>query len=275
MQLKHALPEIYSQLFPRDLLSLDLIETKATCDACAMDPAKEKGKKKNPVTYQPDLKCCTYEPYLPNFLVGAMLESASTSPSARAELLGKIKERRYSLPIGMTASVKFQVEFNQREPEDFGNRRDWLCPYYNRDLNNCGIWKNRGAVCSTFFCKSSYGTKGMKFWTQLSDYLTYVEMALMEEVLVHLDFSPRQISDCLAYLNRFDADPKETKSHVMDQALAKKLWNGYFDEQEEFFRKCYKMVQTFDRKRFSEALGDQGLDLQEGILDLGQQVVAK
>lgn len=243
-------------------MGFEILETKATCGSCAMSPDKEKGK----ITYQPDLKCCTFEPYLPNYLVGALLQSASTSPSAMGALKKKIQQRKFSLPIGMTASVKYQVLFNQRKPQDFGNRRDWLCTYYNQDLNNCGIWKYRGAVCTTFFCKSDLGKKGLSFWAELNNYLTYVEMALMEEVLVHLDFSPRQLSDCLDYLNRKEGTPTEMKAAALPLARAKKLWNGYFDEQEDFFRKTYQMVKEFDKKRFEEALGEMGMDLQNKLI---------
>lgn len=253
--IKYQLPDIYLKLLPKELLDANLTETKATCNNCNWKP------------YQPDLKCCTYEPYLPNYLVGAMFESSATSESALKALRTKIEKRQYSLPIGMLADVRYQVAFNNREPEDFGNRGDWLCPYFNRELQNCGVWKYRGAVCTTYYCQSDLGKKGIKFWEELSDYLSYVEMALMEEALVHLDFSPRQISDCLNYINRTEGTVSELKSKSLPIEKAKKLWNGYFDEQEEFFRKTYKMVKEFDKKRFKEALGDSGAEIEDRLLD--------
>lgn len=253
--IKFQIPDLYLRFFPRELLNAEISETKATCSNC------------NWKSYQPDLKCCTYEPYLPNYLVGALLESSSTSEGAKQALRRKIEKRQFSLPIGMTASVKYQVEFNGRKAEDFGNRADWLCPYYNRDLNNCGIWKYRGAVCTTYYCRSDLGKKGLRFWDDLSGYLTYVEMALMEDVLVHMDFSPRQISDCLDYINRYEGTALELKSQSLPIEKAKKLWNGYFDEQETFFRKSYQMVKDFDKKRFQEALGDTGAEIEDRLLD--------
>lgn len=253
--IKHQLPRIYQSLLPKELLLGEVVESKATCDNC------------NWKAYQPDLKCCTFEPYLPNFLVGALFESPATSEGALESLREKITMRKYSLPIGMTPSVRYQVHFNERNPQDFGNRREWLCPYFNREQNNCGIWKNRGSVCTTFFCQSSYGKKGELFWNQMNDYLTYVEMALMEEVLVHLDFSPRQISDCLQYLNRQEGSVAELRSASLPIEKARKLWNGYFDEQEQFFRKTYQMVQEFDKRRFKEAMGSMGAEIEEKLLE--------
>lgn len=216
-------------------------------------------------TYRKDLKCCTFEPYLPNYLVGALFAKEKPDSLALKAFNHKIENRIYSLPVGMLAPISYQVKFNSRKPEDFGNREDWLCPYYNKTQNNCNVWRSRGAVCTTFFCKSSFGKKGLSFWGELNDYLTYVEMALMEEALVHLDFSPRQISDCLEYFNRHEGSEKELKKDSMDLALAKKLWNGYFDNQPEFFVKTYRLVKDLDRKHFNEAMGFQGEELTEKL----------
>jgi len=253
--IKYQIPDLYLKFFPKELLTAEINETKATCSSC------------NWKAYQPDLKCCTYEPYLPNYLVGALFESPATAPEALKALRLKIEKRQFSLPIGMTASVQYQVAFNSREPEDFGNRADWLCPYYDRTLQNCGVWKYRGAVCTTYYCQSNFGKKGLRFWEELSGYLTYVEMALMEDVLVHLDFSPRQISDCLDYINRQEGTAAELKSQSLPLDKARKLWNGYFDDQEGFFRKTYQMVKDFDKKRYKEALGDTGAEIEDRLLD--------
>lgn len=250
--IKYQLPQIYHHLLPKEILSAELEEKLATCDACAMTADKQ--GKKTPV-YQADLKCCTYEPFMPNYLLGAILkQNDSSSPGAKM-IREKIKNRNYSLPIGMTASLAYQVNFNHREPEDFGQKRDWLCSYYNKETNNCGIWRNRGAVCTTFFCKSSYGKKGLLFWQNLNDYMTYVEMALMEEALVHLDFSPRQVSGMLDYLNRYEATKAEMKSNVLPEAQAIKLWNGYYEDQPGFFMKCYEIVNGMSKSQFREAIG--------------------
>lgn len=255
MKLGYQFPDFYKKFFPKDLWEAKLNETKATCDSC------------NWKEYRPELKCCTYEPFVPNYLIGASLQSEATSPSAREKILKKIELREYSLPIGMVASPRFQVRFNQREANEFGQREDWLCPYFNREKQNCGIWKNRGAVCTTYYCQSSYGVMGEEFWKQLSDYMTYVEMALMEEALVQLDFSPRQISDCLVYLNRQEATASELKSDSLDEKKAKKLWNGYYDDQVGFFIKCSDIVQSMTFDTFKEAMGELGEEIEENCLE--------
>lgn len=253
--IKHLLPDFYQSWFPKKLLSADVQEKKATCENCAMSPE-----------YNKNLKCCTYHPYTPNYLVGGFLSESRTPAFVRETVQKKIDSRQYVLPIGIVAPVPHQVEFNHRKKTEFGNREDWLCPYYNRENQNCGIWKMRGAVCTTFHCYSSYGDQGKEFWDRFSDYLTYVEMALMEEALVQLDFSPRQISENLEYLNRFEATPEELKQSVLPEKLARKLWNGYYADQIGFFKRCHEIVSNMNKSQFLEAVGEQGAMIEKNLL---------
>ncbi len=266
-----SFPELYQHLFPSEILKFHLPETKATCDRCAMQPGRTRTK----ITYRSDLKCCTYEPFLPNFYVGALLSSKLTSDLGRKTLVEKIEKRKYALPIGMVAAVRFQIEFNQRRVGEFGNREDWLCPYYNRAQQNCGIHQYRGSVCISFFCKSVAGRPGLSYWQQVQNYLSYVEMALLEEALVQLDFSPRQMSDLLDYVNRSEGTAAERKTWSLPEAKARKLWNGYYDEQENFYKKCYQFVLSLTKKQFREALGEQGQQLQETLLKTQQRLEIK
>lgn len=263
MKLRHQIPDVYQKFFFRALLDVDPAEAKATCSACAMAPGKHRGKH----TYRPDLKCCTFHPWIPNYAVGAVLrETGETSAKGREVLRDKIRRREYALPTGVLPPVNYQVEFNARAPTDFGNRDEWLCPYYDRGTELCGLWKNRGAVCTSYHCKSVHGKTGKVFWKNLENYLSYVEMALMEEALVQLDFSPRQLSDLLGYMNRFDGTVAEKKSSVLPEKKARELWNGYYDEQELFYEKCLRVVEKMDRAGFEEALGETGLALEEDVL---------
>lgn len=277
--IRDQLPELYQKLFPKKLLDWDPKETKATCDNCAMtreNQLSRQGKRSPEISYQANLKCCTFHPFQPNYLVGGLLATGQILPGAMRSLDLKIKNRIYALPIGVLPPVPHQVEFNHRKKTEFGNREDWLCPYYEKAENLCGIWKFRGAVCSSFFCQSSSGKKGMGFWDLTSNYLTYVEAALMEEALVMLDFSPRQISQNMGYLNRFEATREELKMDSLPLELAKDLWNGYFDDQKGFYKKCYQIVTEMTAKSFKEAMGEQGhvlqQDLLEGLAELKEKV---
>jgi hypothetical protein len=263
MQLKYQLPKVYEAIFPREILEFSPVETKATCETCAMSRSRHKGK----VHYREDLKCCTFHPFLPNYLVGALLLDPGATEAHR--IFGeKIEKREYALPIGMVAPVRYQVEFNNRQEGDFGQREEWLCPYYNKEKQNCNVWRNRGVVCTTFFCKSSYGKPGLKFWEKLSQYIWYVELALLEESLVMLDFSPRQIVDLLDYHNRYDGTAAEKKSWVLPEKKSRELWNGYYDDQIGFYKKCYEQVAKMSKRDFHELIGEQGQSLEEELFTI-------
>ncbi|WP_415061456.1 hypothetical protein [Bdellovibrio sp.] len=260
MLLKYQLPRVYENILPREILNFSPDEQKATCDSCAMSRPRHRGK----IHYREDLKCCTFHPFLPNYMVGALFKEESSTEAHRI-FRDKIARREYALPIGMVAPVKYQVAFNQRQEGDFGQREEWLCPYYNKEKQNCNVWRNRGVVCTTFFCKSSYGKAGLKFWEKMSSYLWYVELALLEEALVMLDFSPRQIMTLLDYHNRFEGTVAEKKSWVMPESKAKELWNGYYEDQESFYKKCHDVVVNMDKKAFHELIGEQGQALEEDL----------
>lgn len=241
---------------------MEPIETKATCDACIM--AKPQNKRE--IFYDNSLKCCTFHPFLPNYVIGGILSDEKlAAPSAVKSIRDKIQRRAYSLPLGVVAPANYQIPFNAKKENEFGRRTDWLCPYFNHEQQNCGIWRHRGAVCTTFFCHSSFGAKGLRFWAELSNYITYVEMALMEEALVMLDFSPRQISDLLEYLNLETATQLELKTGTLSEKKSRDLWNGYFDEQEVFFKKCFRIVNELDRKSFQELLSEPGERLESTL----------
>lgn len=259
-KIKHYLPSLYSHILPKEILDFSIHETKTNCNDCTMSHKNTKN-----LTYNPNLKCCTYYPYLPNFLVGAILSDNST-PQAQNLIRNIIKKRKYALPIGLVPPIKYQLIFNKRKKHDFGNDPNLLCPYFNKTTNNCQIWKYRDSVCSTFFCFSDKGKKGILFWEKMNDYLTYVEMALMEEALVLLDFSPRQMSDLISYLNRETGTAYERNRWNLPQNKAKELWNGYFDDQELFFKKCFQIVNNMSKKDFNTAMGLQGEKIKDSLL---------
>lgn len=262
MKIRHLLPDEYSSFFETDLLDFQIHETKATCDACAKAPPKYTQKD----YYEAHLKCCTYQPFLPNYAVGFVLSQNSENyHHAQAVLRKQIQERRYALPIGVLPSVKYQVEFQKNKPKIFGRDRDFLCPYYNRAQNCCSLWKVRGSVCTSFYCMSSYGASGQAFWKEMQNYLSYTEMLLMEECLVHLDYSPRDVSNQIQYLNRKKGTASELRSHRLTQKKFNELWKDRASDPEQFYIRCYEFVKGFSRDEFVESAGETGLEIKSRL----------
>lgn len=260
MQLNAIVPAFYKEILHSKVLNLSVVEKAATCDNCLRSRDKRFS-----YTYKANLKCCTFHPYLPNYAVGALLEMPVQTKGIQ-EIQRKITSHEFTLPIGILAPYDYQFKFLTKEKSDFGNDASLLCPYFDKDGNRCSIWQYRGVVCTSFFCRSDDGQNGLKFWAVLSDYLSYVEMALAEECLVQLDFSPRDLSDQLLYLNKRDFDADEITQKVISAKQMKPLWNGYPDPV-EFYKKCFAIVKKIDRNQFKEILGSQGLSLEKEVLE--------
>lgn len=275
MKLRYQIPSIYHSLLPETILDMEPIETLATCESCAMAPPKREAKDET-LWYREDLKCCTYHPYLPNYLLGALFEDDKTPEWILAELRRKIQVREYALPIGMTAPLAYQVPFTQRTEFEFGQREDWLCPYFDRKNNNCGIWRWRDAICTGFICQSSYKKKGEDFWAKLEEYLTYVEVALMEEVMIRMDFSPREVSRCLPLISHFETEDQEILSMRMSSEEAQSYWKkDYFQDQEAFYKKAYEIVCSLKPAEFKEICGEQGMMVEKELRDAYKRMMKK
>lgn len=251
-QLLDFLPEIYQSILPKNFLEIELNETAAQCHNC--NRARDQ---RFDYLYNKNLKCCTFFPLTPNYAVGGIFhKNLSTVPT----LLDMITHQKYTLPLGIFPHLKYQYQFQNKKETDFGTQKSFLCPYYNTSENRCGHWEFRGTVCTTYYCRSSYGKKGLYFWEHVNQYLSYVEMALAEECLVLLDFSPRDISDQLQFLNKKDFSFEERNKTTLDQKEYKKFWNGYKDPR-SFYLQCYGLVQNFSPKEMKVILGDQGQSL--------------
>jgi len=257
MSLKKVLPQLYQGLLSQSLLNLNVKETKATCDNCLR--ARDK---RFEYTYKSNLKCCTFVPFIPNWAVGGILKENLPGESV---IRRKIQENQFNLPIGLFADFKYQYEFLNKSRTDFGNREDLLCYYFDRDQNQCSIWNYRGVVCTTYYCRSDYGNSGLLFWECLKDYLSYIEMALAEDCLVMKDFSPRDLSDQLDFLNRREFNQKEKKQTQLSAEEIKKYWNGYHDPV-NFYISCHDLVEKMNRKYFKEIIGEQGLNLEKKVV---------
>lgn len=264
LKLEYVVPKIYKNFVSAKVLGLNVTENKATCENCLRSRDKRFA-----YTYKSTLKCCTFHPYTPNYAIGALL-SAQESTVGIEKIKSKIHNREFAFPIGIMAPFDYQYQFLIKEEDQFGNDENLLCPYFDRLKNQCSVWQYRGVVCTSFYCRSDYGQDGQKFWAVLSDYLSYVEMSLAEECLVQLDFSPRDLSDQLVYLNKREFDQHETEQKNLSESEDKSLWNGYTDKY-EFYKKCFALVQKIDRTQFKEIIGHQGLELEKEVIEYAKR----
>src|SRR5580693_4453888 len=119
--LRRLLPTVYGERLP-DLFDRPMVqEPRATCSDCAMcDKGEAKGELRKGY-FHPEIKCCTYHPTLPNYLVGAALRD--TSPEfavGRERLRKKLVDRIGVTPGWLAAPRKTNVLFEAARDTSFG-----------------------------------------------------------------------------------------------------------------------------------------------------------
>lgn len=236
-------------------------EKKATCHDCLCSHKKVDGLP----LYRKDLKCCTFHPYLPNYEVGAILETPEISESIKSILHKKINTRSYSLPLGIFVPVNYQVNFNNRQPHEFGNREDFLCPYFDRNQNQCGLWAYRGSVCTSYFCTSDRGEAGLEFWSKLGDYLHHCEMVLAQYSMVAVGLPGELIDGQLEYINCETATAEEMATESMSASLYELFWNDWDGSVVDFYRSCYKYINQMSLPDLESILIGETVEMEEDL----------
>lgn len=237
-------PTLYHSLLPTWFKRSYQPEALATCDQCAMCPAQQ--PKVAVKTYQPHLKCCTFYPDLPNYLVGALLsdtDPAMDEGRRRVRLL--IQQRSGVSPYGVNATPLREFLYARSRNSAFGKSETLLCPYFHRENHNCTIWRYRNAVCATFFCKFNDGAAGHRFWAGVKEYLSFVQALLSEYALDRLGFNLENLPDNPLRSSPMEGDVKlsaeELDGRVSD-ATWKKLWGEQEGHEEAFFVRCFQEV---------------------------------
>jgi hypothetical protein len=250
--LRSILPVLYAPHLP-ELFARPLVEEpRATCSDCAMC---DKGATQQSVRagfFKPEIKCCTYHPTLPNYLVGAAL--SDTSPDfavGRERLRNKLVERTGVTPGWLAAPKKQHVLFEAARDSSFGRAESLVCPYYVREGGKCSIWPFREAVCATFFCKHASGKAGHSFWTALKLYLVHVERMLSRYAMKSVD--PDVVEPYLP-LNKLTLEDLEGRPPLEESYTS--WWKGWAGREEAFYKACAESVQGLSKEGFAELLGD-------------------
>ena len=254
------LPLLYHRLLPQFFEQPVAVEAFATCSNCIMvcgDESHAPLLTRRP--YRPDTKCCTFQPNLPNYLVGGLL--ASDDPlleDGRARVRERIRQRTGVSPIGIYAPRLYNVLYKHGAKRGFGQSTTLLCPYYRGEDGACTIWKFREAACSTWFCKTVGGNAGRAFWLAMKTYL-----AAAQEALVHYTMARAGLKNIEALFRQFAA-PQQDDNDLSAEDLDglppapgdyAAAWEGWAGGEESFFRQCHEWVSALDRSQFDRVMG--------------------
>jgi hypothetical protein len=253
--LRDVLPPLYGPLLPALFDRPAVVETRATCGDCAMcdksggaTPSFELG------FFRPDIKCCSYHPTLPNYLVGATLGDASGAlETGRLRLRERIAGKIGVTPMWLAAPRKYLVLLAAARESSFGRSEALLCPYYERASGNCSVWQNRESVCATFFCKHVAGASGHAFWAAVRRYLEHVERTLARHVATTVAPETCEPDTPRNLLTREDLEDRPP-----GDADYLRYWGGWAGREESFYVECARRVRELSREDFARIVDDAG-----------------
>jgi hypothetical protein len=223
-------------------------ETEATCERCVMLPAPGPPAAPSALFFEPETKCCTYVPALPNFLVGAILDDDDPALAAgRASVEKRIADRVGVSPLGLQAPPVHRLLYRTGGEGVFGRARALRCPHYVAEAGGaCGIWRHRNSVCSTWFCKYSRGATGQGFWQALDQLLATVERELARWCLLRLGVGAPVLGRLLPRgTDRDLSGPPLDGAAVdgrVDNAGYRALWGGWQGREAELYRAAGRLA---------------------------------
>ena len=268
------LPSLYQPWIEAMLGGALPAETEATCHACVMlpeagvaQPDDPSPASERPLFFDPRMKCCTYVPALPNFLVGRILldttpEMAAGRESVRARIAAGIGV----MPLGLAQPPTFVVLYARGGAETFGRSVELRCPHYVSDTGGCGIWRHRQSICTTWFCKYTRGAVGERVWRDLRHLLGIAERVLAVHCVRALSLEPEAARDAAALF------PATTPAAFRAQELegapdppVRALWGHHAGRESAFYEAAGRLVGDLGWEDVRRAGGPE-LDLAVDVL---------
>jgi hypothetical protein len=239
-----SLPPLYARWMD-DLLGGPVPqETKATCDDCAMCAKAGDEIASADSCFDPSVKWCSIVPELSNFLVGGILAANGDDAVAlagRASIERRISEGVAVTPLGLFQPPVFKLIYNNIDGA-FGRSPTLRCPHYVEEAGRCGIWRNRGSTCATWFCKHVRGALAMKFWRgSLEPLLRTIEKDLGQWCVLQLGLAGEVLHQ-LFNETQADSLTKEHLENRRDPELQRRLWGEWFGRERDFFIECNRLV---------------------------------
>lgn len=217
---------------------------------------KPQGLTRDKGPFKNNLKCCTYFPYVPNFSLGAVAQ----------EKIDKALGRGVLLPVGLFPSASHQLLVSKLGKKAFGQKSELLCPFFDTEENQCSTWQQRPGVCTTYFCKSDYGQKGLDFWADVEKYLNHFEWQLACHVINLLGMGENELAYCQGMVSpETDDDEREY--------FLKAAWGKWLGRERDFYSEALRVAQAVTPDQVGGLLDPEFLELENRIRASQQSLV--
>jgi len=233
-----SLPPLYQGWLEEILPGPIPRERIATCTDCAMcakngDAAAPPGQD----FFNPETKCCTYFPALPNYLVGRAIHAPSPAADVlRGFIEGNDSDRVHISLRGVMPRDDYWQRYRANGAKGFGHDANLRCPYIiNQDGPEgplCGIWQHRNSVCSTWFCKHVRGNVGRSFWQSVLNMFMQLENTLAWWCIAELIDNHDQLI----------RQKVPSEAGGADLQLLENEWDFWPGSRIEFFEACAEKV---------------------------------
>jgi len=236
------LPILYGQWLAEFLDVMPPQEHRANCANCSMASGDGVRHPTRAPVFLEAVKCCTYLPKLPNYLVGCILASDSVSADGKISVVERIDRMVGVSPLGLNSTPVYDLIY-QQSGTGFGTMGAMRCPHYLDASGGCGIWQYRNSVCSTWFCKHVRGKIGADMWQAVRRLLVRVEQDLSIWAAVEVG------APIDAIVKILDQGPERRASDLVGelagsntQWIGASVWGEWLANEKEFFVACGRKV---------------------------------
>ncbi|MCC7536485.1 MAG: hypothetical protein IT379_09735 [Deltaproteobacteria bacterium] len=230
------LPPLYAAWLDELIGAPTPAETDSTCEDCAMcrlPPVEER--------WEPSVKCCTYMPYLPNFLVGGILVDRRLRGGASVR--ARIEATDGITPLGAAATTPYRALYRQSRAA-FGRAATLRCPHLEDD-GTCGIWAYRNGVCATYFCLPVRDEVGRRFWHATRELFAELEDELAVSCLLELEVEPEVIAASLRGRDRHHEAARDELGSLGGAVAVpdrRRVWGRWIGRERELYARCFEKV---------------------------------
>jgi hypothetical protein len=254
-----ALPPLYATWIEQVLDGSLPDEHHATCQDCAMAQPVGQAATVNSTRFDPQVKCCTYLPVLPNYLVGQILSDTSESGAiGRQSVRERLSGASVASPLGIGMSRDYAAIYKHAGPL-FGRSEALRCPHFvETNGGACGIWRHRNSVCATYFCKFGRGAIGKAFWDALLELLGLVERYVAIWCVRELDLDVNALD--VAMLRNGTSLPSWAGDNGGD-------WGAWRGREEQFYMETADLAR---RLSWGQVVDLGGVDIRASIKKVQQ-----
>jgi Fe-S-cluster containining protein len=154
-------------------------------------------------------KCCTFQPFTPNFLLGAILETQKLPHFSQA----------VNSPLGLFPTSEYRRRYSSTHEDQRGE--NLLCAFFDKSNASCRVWQNRPSECAVYFCQET------RFFKDRSADLFDLENAIAQMALIHHGWTAKEVERLLGWMDWSDADQVGF------------CWKHYKDREQDFYHSCW------------------------------------